>query len=246
MSPGLDKARKSVSLKVLAAYARDMGRGVVRVDHASMDALAVSTGDTVEVVGKRDVTEALCYPLLPSDEGKGITRIDPKIRQAIGADLEDTVEITTAGQVAAEVFAPRQEPGEEGATPVMAMFSGSCIGFDKEYSKIMEFVGTLEFAVRSKSQCRCYADGKKTMGWDFFNLEMDMGFIEKLVEVYPDINRQEGNTFEERLALWMNKQLKKTKLEYNLKLKDIPQEKVKGFRLDPESFRTDRDLDDLR
>lgn len=70
--------------------------------------------------------------------------------------------------------------------------------------------------------------------------------IEKLVEVYPDINKQEGNTFEERLALWMNKQLKKMKLEYNLKLKDIPQEKVKGFRLDPESFRTDRDLDDLR
>jgi hypothetical protein len=84
------------------------------------------------------------------------------------------------------------------------------------------------------------------MGWDFFNIEMEMSFIEKLVEIYPDIERQEGNTFEERLALWMNKQLKKMKLEYNLKLKDIPQEKVKGFRLDPESFRTDRDLDDLR
>lgn len=242
----MDEKRKVVSLKVLAAYARDIGREVVRIDHGSMDILGVSTSDTVEVVGKRDVTEALCYPLLPSDEGKGITRIDPKIRQAVGAALDDTVEIMTVTQVPAEAFAPKQEPSPAGETPLVAVFSGSCIGFDKEYAKIMEFVGTLEFAVRSKSQSKCYTDGKKTMGWDFFNLEMDMGFIEKLVEVYPDINRQEGNTFEERLALWMNKQLKKIKLEYNLKLKDIPQEKVKGFRLDPESFRTDRDLDDLR
>lgn len=243
----MDEKRKVVSLKVLAAYARDIGRGVVRIDHGSMDVLGVSTSDTVEVVGKKDVAEALCYPLLPSDEGKGITRIDPKIRQAVGADLDDTVEIITAAQVPAETFRPaQQESGQASAAPLMAVFSGSCIGFDKEYAKIMEFVGTLEFAVRSKSQCKCYTDGKKTMGWDFFNLEIGMAFIEKLVEIYPDINRQEGNTFEEKLALWMNKQLKKMKLEYNLKLKDIPQEKVKGFRLDPESFRTDRDLDDLR
>ncbi len=247
MFAGLDEKRKAVSLRVLAAYARDIGRGVVRIDHGSMDLLGVSTSDAVEVVGKKDVTEALCYPLLPSDEGKGITRIDPKIRQAVGADLDDTVEIMIVTQVPAETFQPaRREPGPAGATSLMAVFSGSCIGFDKEYAKIIDFVGTLEFAVRSKSQCKCYTDGKKTMGWDFFNLEMDMAFIEKLVEVYPDINRQEGNTFEERLALWMNKQMKKMKLEYNLKLKDIPQEKVKGFRLDPESFRTDRDLDDLR
>lgn len=247
---GLSEKRNVVSLKVLAAYARDMGRRVVRIDHASMDILGVSTGDTVEVFGKRDGTDALCYPLLPSDEGKGITRIDPKVRQMIGANIDETVTIATVEQLPAETFA-RAEPApketeQAGATPVMAVFSGSCIDFNKERTKIMEFVGTLEFAVRSKSQCKCYADGKKTMGWDFFHLEMDMGFIEKLVEIYPDIEKQEGNTFEERLALWMNKQLKKTKLEYNLKLKDIPQEKVKGFRLDPESFRTDRDLDDLR
>lgn len=239
--------RKSVSLKVLAAYARDMGRGVARIDHASMDLLGVSTSDTVEVIGKKDVTEALCYPLLPSDEGKGITRIDPKIRHAVGADIDDTVEIMTVAHMPAETFQPaHQEPEQGGPAPPMAVFSGSCIGFDKEYTRIMEFIGMLESAVRGKSQCKCYTDGKKTMGWDFFNLEMDIGFIEKLVEVYPDINRQEGNTFEEKLAMWMNKQLKKMKREYNLKLKDIPQETVKGFRLDPESFRTDRDLDDLR
>lgn len=234
-------------LKVLAAYARDIGRGVVRIDHGSMDVLGVSTNDAVEVVGKKDIAEALCYPLLPSDEGKGIARIDPKIRQAVGADLDDTVEIIMTKQLPAETFAlSRQESDQAIAKPLMAVFSGSCIGFEKEHAKIMEFVRTLEFAVRGKSQCKCYADGKKTMGWDFFNLEMDMAFIEKLVEIYPDIERQEGNTFEERLALWMNKQLKKMKLVYNLKLKDIPQEKVKGFRLDPESFRTDKDLDDLR
>jgi hypothetical protein len=239
--------RKSVSLKVLAAYARDVGRGVVRIDHRSMDLLGISTSDTVEVVGKKDVAEALCYPLLPSDEDKGITRIDPKIRQAIGANLDDTIEIMTVMQIPAKTFRPsQQESDQAGSSPLMAVFSGSCIGFDEEYANIMEFIAMLESAVRNKSQSKCYTDGKKTLGWDFFNLEMDMGFIEKLVEVYPDINRQEGNTFEDRLAMWMNKQLKKMKREYNLKLKDIPQETVKGFRLNPESFRTDRDLDDLR
>jgi hypothetical protein len=243
----LAEKRNVVSLKVLAAYARDMGRGVVRVDHNSMDTLKVSTGDVVEVIGKRDGASALCYPLLPSDEGKGITRIDPKVRQDIGADIDDIVTIRTIEQLPEEAFKPEPStPARAGTSPVMAVFSGSCIGFDKEHAKIMEFIGTLEFAVRSKSSCKCYSDGKKTMGWDFFNLEMDVAFIEKLVEIYPDIERQEGNTFEERLALWMNKQLKKIKLEYNLKLKDIPQEKVKGFRLDPESFRTDKDMDDLR
>jgi len=251
----LSEKRNVVSLKVLAAYARDMGRGVVRMDHNSMDVLGVSTGDTVEVFGKYDGTEAVCYPLLASDEGKGITRIDPKIRQTIGASIDDTVTIGTVGHLPTETFAKNapapQETAqtgatEKGTTPTMAVFSGSCIDFDKERNKIMEFIGTLEFAVRRKSQCKCYTDGKKTMGWDFFNLEIDMGFTEKLVEIYPDIEKQEGNTFEDRLALWMNKQLKKMKLEYNMKLKDIPQEKVKGFRLDPESFRTGRDLDDLR
>uniref|UniRef100_UPI0038B3C879 hypothetical protein n=1 Tax=Staphylococcus aureus TaxID=1280 RepID=UPI0038B3C879 len=61
----------NTSLKVLEAYTRDVGRGIARIDYDTMDSLAVSTGDVVEIRGKRRTT-AKCLPLYPSDEGKGI------------------------------------------------------------------------------------------------------------------------------------------------------------------------------
>jgi transitional endoplasmic reticulum ATPase len=50
-----------VSLRVLTAYARDVGRGVARIDGRSMDILGVSNGDVVEIIGKKDGTDARCY-----------------------------------------------------------------------------------------------------------------------------------------------------------------------------------------
>jgi hypothetical protein len=44
----------------------------------------------------------------------------------------------------------------------------------------------------------------------------------------------------------MNKQLKKMNLDFHLKLSDVPQEKVRGFRLDPEHFKDKTDLEGLR
>ena len=111
----------------------------------------------------------------------------------------------------------------------------------------MRFITTLETATRSQSKCKCYSDGKKALGWDFFLLEMDEIFVEKLRDIYPEIEKQEAGTMEERFALWMNKQLKKmTKMDFHLKLSDVPQENTKGFRLNPEHFRDNTDLEDLR
>ena len=66
-------------LKVLEAYTRDVGRGVARIDYDSMDSLSASTGDVIEIRGKRR-TVAKCLPLYPSDEGKGIIRVDGLVR----------------------------------------------------------------------------------------------------------------------------------------------------------------------
>src|SRR5919204_2074448 len=82
-----------ISLRVLAAYARDIGRGVVRIDHHSMDSLGIATGDIVEIIGKKDGMDARCYPLLPSDEGQGIARVDPAVRKIIGVTIDETVMI---------------------------------------------------------------------------------------------------------------------------------------------------------
>jgi Cell division protein 48 (CDC48), N-terminal domain len=266
-----------ISLRVLAAYERDIDRGVVRIDHQSMDSLGIATGDIIEIIGKKDGVDARCYPLLPSDEGRGIARVDPAVRKAVGITIDDTVMIRKIASAAVppEKFesielddadaghaaqpAPTESAAVEGedetfsttatGSPSGTIFalSGSSTNFEKERPKIMQFMTTLESASRSQSKCKCYSDGKKALGWDFFLLEMDEKFVDKLRDIYPDIEKQEAGSMEERLALWMNKQLKKMMgIDFYLKLREVPQEHVKGFRLNPEHYRDNVDLEDLR
>src|SRR5919107_2835539 len=102
-----------VSLRVLTAYARDVGRGVVRIDGHSMDILGVANGDIVEIIGKKDGTDARCYRLLPSDEDQGITRIDPALRKMIGVSIEDTVTIRKITDIDVSVEKPTNIDPEE-------------------------------------------------------------------------------------------------------------------------------------
>ncbi|MDR4511558.1 MAG: CDC48 family AAA ATPase [Nitrososphaeraceae archaeon] len=83
-------SQNTISLKVLEAYTRDVGRGIARIDYDTMDSLAVSTGDVIEIRGKRRTT-AKCLPLYPSDEGKGIIRIDGLVRNNSGIAIGDNV-----------------------------------------------------------------------------------------------------------------------------------------------------------
>jgi transitional endoplasmic reticulum ATPase len=91
----------TLSLKVLEAYTRDVGRGVARIDYDSMDSLSASTGDVIEIRGKRR-TVAKCLPLYPSDEGKGIIRIDGLVRNNAGVAIGDTVVVRKIKAVPAE------------------------------------------------------------------------------------------------------------------------------------------------
>src|SRR5213083_3228794 len=90
---GVIVSQNTLSLKVLEAYTRDVGRGVARIDYDSMDSLTASTGDVIEIRGKRK-TVAKCLPLYPSDEGKGIVRVDGLLRNNAGVAIGDSVEIT--------------------------------------------------------------------------------------------------------------------------------------------------------
>jgi transitional endoplasmic reticulum ATPase len=87
---GGSMSQQQVQLKVLEAYTRDVGRGVARIDYDAMDALDASTGDVIEIKGKRR-TVAKCLPLYPSDEGRGIVRIDGLIRNNAGVAIGDVV-----------------------------------------------------------------------------------------------------------------------------------------------------------
>src|SRR3989441_12157609 len=72
-----------------------------------MDVLGASTGDVLEITGKRR-SVAKCLPLYPSDEGKGIIRIDGLGRNNTGVAIGDTVTVRKIKAVAAEkvVIAP--------------------------------------------------------------------------------------------------------------------------------------------
>ena len=83
-------SQQQVQLKVLEAYTRDVDRGVARIDYDAMGALGASTGDVVEIKGKRR-TVAKCLPLYPSDEGRGTVRIDGLIRNNCGVAIDDMV-----------------------------------------------------------------------------------------------------------------------------------------------------------
>ena len=244
-----------LSLKVLEAYSTDVGRGVVRIDQNSLNLLSLSEGDSVEIIGKDKTVEAKCLALLPYDEGGGIIRVDPHISKSIGVSIGETVNIRTI-KVDSEKNRNHSFTKEDtlGKTPAkrynetvsMIIISGSCIDFEKERVKIMDFIGSLELGTHMKSQCQCYTDGKKTLGWDFFEISVASDFVDKLRNLYPDIDKQEGNLFEQRFVLWLDKHMKKKKLEYHLKLREIPFESSKGFRLNPKNYRDDSEFEELR
>ncbi|MDW8044813.1 MAG: CDC48 family AAA ATPase [Nitrososphaerota archaeon] len=94
-------SQKTITLKVMEAYTKDVGRGIARIDYDAMDAIDASTGDVIELKGRRR-TVAKCLPLYPSDEGKGVIRIDGLIRSNSGVAIGDMVTIRKIKALPAE------------------------------------------------------------------------------------------------------------------------------------------------
>ena len=129
--------------------------------------------------------------------------------------------------------------------PPSIVISGSCLNFDKERKRIIELIEYLQFSVSSEINCEVSSNGS-ALGWDFFNIYFDLSLMEQLIVNFPEISEEEGITFEQRFVLWLTKQFKRRNLDYHLKLSDIPYENTKGFRLDPNNYRDDSLLEDLR
>ncbi len=128
----------------------------------------------------------------------------------------------------------------------MVLVSGSCQNFYTERNSIMGLIGELEWGSHYESKCECSSDGKKVMGWDFFHIYLETEFILELTQVYPKILKEEGIMVEQQFVLWLDKQFQKRKKNYYLKLVEIPYQQLKGFRLNPDNYRTEETLSDLR
>jgi len=83
---------KTATLRVADALQRDVGRGIARIDPKVVQELGLTSGDVVQIVGKRK-TNALCWPAHEQDYGKGTVRIDGYLRNNAGVSIDDKVTI---------------------------------------------------------------------------------------------------------------------------------------------------------
>lgn len=103
MDPGGPSSTPTVSLKVIEAYTRDVGRNIARIDRETMETIGVRDGFVIEVQGKQRATVALCMALDRTDEaGKGIVRLDGRTRNNAGVAIGFTVTVRRARALPAE------------------------------------------------------------------------------------------------------------------------------------------------
>ena len=238
-----------ISLRVYENEIQDKGRDIVRIDPDIMHNLNISDGDFIDINGSENGTTIICLSIHPSDNSKDkkIIRIDSKIRNLIGTTVGDTVTIRKAIAPELSNKSTSAKILDESDVVKSIIMTGSCINFDRERPKIMDFLRSLEKAVHlDNNYCRCYSSGKKTLGWDFFEISIDSRLMKRLVEIHPEINKQESGSLEERFVLWLHAKFKKSKLNYYLKVNEIPYESVGGFRLNPKDFRDVEDMENMR
>jgi hypothetical protein len=238
-----------ISLQVYEIEAKDKDRDIVRIDPDIMHKLNISDGDFISVIGPLNGTKIICLSLLPSDKNKQIIRIDSKTRNLIGTTIGGTVIIKKVALINEENNKARKMNAAEESDEVLnsIIVNGSCIDFEKERPKIMEFLKSLEKEIHSDTNYfKCYSSGKKTLGWDFFEISIDSRLVQKLIEIHPEINKQEAISLEQRFVLWLHAKIKKKKLDYHLKLSELPYESVNGFRLNPNDYRDIEDMENMR
>ena len=248
------------SLKVLENEIQDKDRDIVRIDPEIMHMLNIAEGALVNIIGPKNSASIICLSLHPTDEIKDnnnknsiknsndkIIRIDAKTRDFIGTNIGDNVTIKKIVLAENDNRLGKMNTELTDDTANSIIINGSCINFDKERPKIMEFLGSLQKEVHMDSiYYKCYANGKKTLGWDFFHVALDLRLVQRLIEIHPEINKQEAASIEERFVLWLYAKFRKRKLDYHMKVSEIPYESVTGFRLNPNDFRNIEDMESMR
>ncbi len=97
---------KTITLRVVEAASRDVGRGLVRIDPADMATLGARTGDVVLVRGKRDTVGKL-MPAQRTERGHGCAQLDGLLRESCGSSVNDTVVLQRVDAPTAETITLR-------------------------------------------------------------------------------------------------------------------------------------------
>ena len=98
---------KTLTLKVAEALAKDVGRGIARIDPKDMVAIGAEVGEVVQILGKRP-TVVKVMPTYMEDRGKGTVQIDGITRENAQIGLGEKARIQKVEYKAANtlVLAP--------------------------------------------------------------------------------------------------------------------------------------------
>ncbi|MFH0973887.1 MAG: CDC48 family AAA ATPase [Candidatus Micrarchaeota archaeon] len=107
--PEESREGREVTVKVAEALQIDYAKRIVRLDANARKLLGVTTGDVVEIRGKK-TTAAIVLPAHPQDEGLNMIRMDGILRQNTSVGLGDSVKVRKAEIKEAKkiVLAPNQ------------------------------------------------------------------------------------------------------------------------------------------
>jgi transitional endoplasmic reticulum ATPase len=99
-----------VSLKVAETNPKFVGRGMALVDPKVMEEMDLSTGDVIEISGKKK-SYVLLWSSQREDQGKKLIRIDGYTRNNIGVGIDDVVSVRKVNVKKAEqvILAPTEE-----------------------------------------------------------------------------------------------------------------------------------------
>jgi transitional endoplasmic reticulum ATPase len=99
-----------VSLKIAETNPKFVGRGMALVDPKVMEEMDLSTGDVIEISGKKK-SYVLLWSSQREDQGKKLIRIDGYTRNNIGVGIDDIVSVRKVNVKKAEqvILAPTEE-----------------------------------------------------------------------------------------------------------------------------------------
>jgi transitional endoplasmic reticulum ATPase len=100
-----------VSLKIAETNPKFVGRGMALVDPKVMEEMDLSTGDVIEISGKKKKSYVLLWSSQRDDHGKKLIRIDGYTRNNIGVGIDDIVSVRKVNVKKAEqvILAPTEE-----------------------------------------------------------------------------------------------------------------------------------------
>ena len=83
---------EKLQVRVVEARTKDVGRGLVRLDPADIEAIGASVGDIVQIKGQGEAV-ARVMPAFASERGLKVIQMDGVIRSNCGAGLDDVVHV---------------------------------------------------------------------------------------------------------------------------------------------------------